>query len=138
MMQLEADAKAILSKCGDCIEAGLQSLTVPDIKLLVKWKLGGKNPKGNKQSLIQQFTALPNPHECNTWTNEREQHLRMMMENDIRVKDMELGRARTQMVHSIASNITVLPEEQITVLEQAIRNRAVLQAQNNNQQVCEV
>ncbi len=60
------------------------------------------------------------------------------MENDIRVKDTELGRARTQMVHSIASNITVLSEEQITVLEQAIRNQAVLQAQNNNQQVREV
>ena len=114
----------------DVEQQGIKSLRTAELLPLVAWKLQKKVGKTamNKKKMVEAWEQIEQPEEAKAWSFEEDKELVELEEEKIVLMDTQVGVEANQMVNAVANQIENYGEEQIRVLEEAIRVRAVKEA----------
>ena len=115
LLDLEKEARALLAIKGPLTveTANARVFSKADIKLLCKWK-GTKNTKINgkvpdkKENFAKLYFETADPPPPKRWTEEDEEALRVLKEDDVPLEETQLGVAARQMAVATANNMSKL------------------------------
>ena len=126
LQETEAAAKALLASKGiDLSAATALSFTVPEIKILLKWKGLKFSSSTRKAEMIETYTTGgPPPLAAQLWTLEEEQRLVNLQSKDVAMIDTTLGVKATQMANAVKHNLSQIDEESKAMLLAALQNEA--------------
>jgi NACalpha-BTF3-like transcription factor len=128
MFNLQAEAKKIITE-KKVDEKGIDGLTLGHLKPMVLWKLQKKSLGSMKKAdMVKAWNDTVAPEEVQEWSAEKENELKDLLLEDIDIMDTQVGVEAAQMVNAVSNCVNDLSEEQVSKLEGAIRQRAILQA----------
>jgi len=115
LLELEEKARKLLSDKGPLTveTSNTRSYSKADIKLLCKWKgakmlkVDGKLPD-KKSDLATLYFANPDPPTAKPWTDDDEELLQGLKEEDVPLENTQLGVAAKQMAVATANNMSKL------------------------------
>ena len=97
---LERDVTLLMQTKGILVAANENIFTVPEIKLLLKWKKA-KPASSKKADLLVAYYATPPPPRSKGWTADDDIELTALNSNNINMIDTALGVATTQMARAV-------------------------------------
>jgi hypothetical protein len=118
-ISLELQVTALLNEKGNPSEENARPYTVPELKLLLKWKKI-KPTSSKKTDLIHAFANHPSPPNAVPWSDEEEMNLVSLQSDNISMIDTALGVATTQMARAVTQNLSTLDPETRAMLKRAL------------------
>ena len=119
----EREAKTVIEKLKtdkskDAYKEGdAKSLTLPQLKILYRWKYGKMPQAGaesNKPALLNAWQRTKdNDASISTWTPEEEVELTRLQSEEIQLKDTEIGRQAHGFVHDTISAAHLMSKEDL-------------------------
>jgi len=136
LLDLEKEVRALIDRKGACTveSANSRAYSKADVKLLCKWK-GAKNAKVNgkipdkKSDFAELYFATPDPPAPKPWTDQDEESLQFLKEEDVPLEETQLGVAAWQMAVATDNNMEKLDRDTCNKLLQSI---AAFDRTNNN------
>jgi hypothetical protein len=110
----------LLQEKGSLCPQSVTKFTVPEIKLLLKWKK--VKPKSSKKAdLAAAYYSNPPPLTAPLWTPQEEMELvALQSETTVDIKDTAIGRAAAQMAHAVRHNLSNIDPETRAQLKRAL------------------
>jgi hypothetical protein len=106
-----------------CVYSNPSKLNVNQLKVLVKWKYASKKIPTRKDELLAAWndTMRSEPENLpEQWTNSDEDKLGRLQNDEIKIKDTELGRQANRVVMDLQSAIPLLSTPQRKVLRNSL------------------
>lgn len=109
------------------VHENILSLTVADLKVLVRWKFSGQHVPSKKVGLQKAWNEWKDKPVNNSidWTtpaNEARQLLRLKSD-DIGLDDTEVGRVKSDLVQQVNASVDNLTDARVQEIQAAIASR---------------
>ena len=110
-------AVLLLRKKGELTAETEKAFTLPEVKMLLKWKKV-KPQSSKKRDLVDAYITAPKPKIQKIWSRFEEDALQKLKSEDIPMKDTAIGVATKQMAQALTNNLAHLDKETISHLKQ--------------------
>ena len=124
-------AVLLLMKKGELTEETEKKFTIPELKMLLKWKKV-KPPSSKKRAMVDAYIAAPKPKIQKVWCRSEEAALQAL-KGDVTVKDTALGVASQQMARAVGNNLSNLDQGSLDLLKTAIEIFEGTKQQSNSE-----
>lgn len=112
-------AVLLLRSKGELTNGTEKNFTLPEIKILLKWKKT-KSESTRKIDLVKAYIAAVKPKIQKSWTRGEEATLVELKKQELPLKETALGVATEQMARAVTNNLAILDGQSIAALKTAI------------------
>ena len=124
-------AVLLLMKKGELTEETEKKFTIPELKMLLKWKKV-KPPSSKKRAMVDAYIVAPKPKIQKVWCRSEEAALQAL-KGDVTVKETALGVASQQMARAVGNNLSNLDQGSLDLLKTAIEIFEGTKQQSNSE-----
>jgi hypothetical protein len=119
-IQVYKDAEEIILKKGPLKKGEESKHTKKEIATLLPWKLGTSGGNAKKEELIKKYYTAPKPKLPNPWSEQEEQQLKNLENDDVNLADTAIGDKTRQHARAVANHVKLLDKETKAKLRTAL------------------